>query len=463
MNRSAGWITGVIVLYIAACAHAQLDPNPVWTFAATGDSIIMRDIRPFNDALFTKWVDIVRSADAAFTNLECQVFRMSEFTGWPAANHGGGYERGEPEVAHALKWAGFDMVSRANNHSGDYGIEGMFATNRTLDEVGLAHAGVDRNLGLAGAPAYVETAKGRIALISFATTFNDASRAGAVRQDVQGRPGLNPMRLRRTYQLLPTELDETVELAKEIDAFGYQDPEGKLRMFGSWFIEGDKNATLLVPDRYDQERILRNISSAARQADFVVVTVHAHESGETRDDPPPFLIEMARRSIDQGATMFIVHGPHRLRGVEIYKNRPIFYSLGDFIFQYETTSPQGQDIYDDFGLRDPDALEGDLYDPEGQGEAYSLRPGNAEWWDGVIVFAEFRGPEIRKLTFHPVELGNMPPFVSGDGRAQRGTPRIAVGERARSIIEQISATSRQFGTNVRFIDGTGIWTAGERN
>lgn len=457
--RMTKWLGVALVCAGTGSAHAQLDPSPDWTFAATGDSIITRDIRPFNDPLFTRWVDIVRSADAAFTNLECQVFRMSEFTGWPAANHGGGYERGEPEVAHALKWAGFDMISRANNHSGDYGIEGMLATNRTLDEIGLVHAGVDRNLGLASAPAYLETAKGRIALISFATTFNDSSRAGAVRQDVQGRPGLNPMRLKTTHQLSLAEMDAMVDLAQEMNAFDYRDSEGRVRMFGSWFAEGDENGKQVKPDPHDRERILRNINGAARQADFVVVTVHAHETGETRDDPPDFLIEMAHRSIDEGATMFIVHGPHRLRGVEIYKNRPIFYSLGDFIFQYETTSPQGQDIYDDFGVRDPSALEGDLYDPEGQGDAYSLNPENAEWWDGVVVFAEFNGPDVWKLTFHPVELGNTPPFVSGDGRAQRGTPRIAEGERARSIIEQIAKTSKPFGTTVRFSNGVGIWSA----
>ena len=50
-------------------------------------------------SLFLRWVEAVRAADVAFTNLECQVFRMSEFKGWPAARSGGGYERGEPEVA----------------------------------------------------------------------------------------------------------------------------------------------------------------------------------------------------------------------------------------------------------------------------------------------------------------------------------------------------------------------------
>lgn len=445
---------------LASAARAQMDPRPAWTLAATGDSIITRDIRAFDDPLFTRWVEVVRAADVAFTNLECQVFRMAEFQGWPAAQHGGGYERGEPEVALALKWAGFDIVSRANNHSGDYGIAGMLATNKTLDEIGLVHAGVDRDLGLASRPKYFETRRGRVALVSFATTFADAIRAGAPRADGPGRPGLNPVRLELTYEVDAEGMAALRRIARGIRGREAETKPGEpLQAFGQRFLEGTALRRRERPREDDVARLLRNVRSAARQADFVVVTTHSHEGGATPEAPPEWLEQLAHQLLDAGATTFIVHGPHRLRGIEIYNGKPIFYSLGDFIFQYETTSPQGQDIYDDFGVRAPDALEGDLYDAKGQGNAYSLLPENAHWWDGAVVVPQFLGHEVQSIVIHPVELGDRPPFVSGDGRAQRGTPRIAVGERARSIVEQIAKASRPYGVEITFEDGRGHWRA----
>jgi poly-gamma-glutamate synthesis protein (capsule biosynthesis protein) len=456
-------VESCVALSIVSPTFAQMDPRGEWTLAATGDSIITRDIRAFDDPLFLRWVETVRAADVAFTNLECQVFRMSEFTGWPAARSGGGYERGEPEVAQALKWAGFDMVSRANNHSGDYGIEGMLATNRTLDEVGLVYAGVDRNLGLASQPKYYETRKGRFALISFASTFYDSLRAGAVRGEVPGRPGLNPLRLEVSYELDPDGMGALHQILTQLHSKEKAGQSGgSLRAFGQTFVSGDKPRRREKAREEDVERILRNVRSAARQSDFVLVTTHSHEGGATPDDPPDWLVDVAHRTVDAGATVFIVHGPHRLRGVEIYKGKPIFYSLGDFIFQYETTSPQSQDIYDEFGVPSPLALEGDLYDPAGQGDSYSLLPENAHWWDGAVVVPRFRGHEIESLEILPIELGNIGPFLSGDGRAQRGTPRVAIGARAQAIVDQIIKASRRFGTQITFEQGIGRWKAPAR-
>jgi hypothetical protein len=152
-----------------------------------------------------------------------------------------------------------------------------------------------------------------------------------------------------------------------------------------------------------------------------------------------------------------VHGPHRLRGIEIYKGKPIFYSLGDFVFQYETTTPQSQDIYDDFGVRSPQALEGDLYDPKGQGEDYSLLPENAHWWDGAVVLSRFRGHDVESIEILPIELGNTGPFLTGDGRAQRGTPRVAVGARGQAILDQIAKASQRFSTRITIDQATGHW------
>ena len=84
----------------------------------------------------------------------------------------------DPTIAEELMWMGFDMVSMANNHTGDYGVGGLRRTTQAVEAAGLMHAGTGENLAEARAPGYLETPDGRVALISAASTFPDGSRAG---------------------------------------------------------------------------------------------------------------------------------------------------------------------------------------------------------------------------------------------------------------------------------------------
>ena len=125
----------------------------------------------------------------------------------PAAASGGTYMQADPEIANELVWMGFDMVSMANNHTGDYGIGGLRSTIRAVEAAGLMHAGTGENMAEARAPGYLETPNGRVALISAASTFPDGSQAGHQRRDMRGRPGLSPMRFNRTYQVTQDQMD----------------------------------------------------------------------------------------------------------------------------------------------------------------------------------------------------------------------------------------------------------------
>jgi poly-gamma-glutamate capsule biosynthesis protein CapA/YwtB (metallophosphatase superfamily) len=438
--------------------HSQQAPEPVWSLAATGDSIITRRISVYRDEPFTRLIEVLRRADVAFTNLECQLFRLWEFNGYPAAEHGGGYELGPPEAAADLKWAGFDLLNRANNHTTDYGIEGMLETTRVLDAQGLVHAGTGMTAGEASQAKYLDTDKGRFALIGLATTFSAAARAGETRQEIKGRPGLNALRVDRTYQLSPPDMTHMRRMAAAMGIRVPAQADQPIRLGRNVsFVEGPTTRLIEIVNANDEERILRNIRSAARQADFVIVSSHSHESGKTPDDPPPFLVEFIKKCIDAGATTYIVHGPHRLRGIEMYKGRPIFYSLADFIFQYETTEPQAADIYETFNVRDPDALAGELYERGNQRGAYSLLPENASWWESVVAVPVFRGHRIIEMKLYPIELGHDTPALSGDGRAQRGTPRLAQGAMGRKIIELVARLSAPYGTRIVYQDGIGLW------
>ena len=101
-------------------------------------------------------------------------------------------------MAADLARPGFDMVSRANNHALDWGVESVRETSRVLDAAGLVHAGVGESRGEARAARYVETPLGRVGLVSMASTFSeyaDALPPGAARR--AGR-GLSGVRVERT-------------------------------------------------------------------------------------------------------------------------------------------------------------------------------------------------------------------------------------------------------------------------
>src|SRR5262249_2359606 len=117
----------------------------------------------------------------------------------------------------------------------------------------------------------------------------------------------------------------------------------------------DQIAFNFEADSVDVKEIMAAIRQGKRNADFLIATIHAHEPGNWSAEPPPSLPCLARAAIDNGADAFIGHGPHQIRGIEIYKGRPIFYSLGNFFFQVSSLEPVAMDLYEQF-KKDPRAI-----------------------------------------------------------------------------------------------------------
>src|SRR4051794_16415736 len=180
-----------------------------FTMALTGDSLITMKLSVHTDPPFLKMIELIRGADAAFTNLE---MLLHNYEPYPSTESGGTYMRADPSIAKELVWAGFDMVARANNHTGDYGVEGARLTTKHVAEAGLAQAGFGESLREAREATYLETDKGRVALISTSSSFPDQSRAGVSWGDTRARPGLNPLRF-TTTQVVTREQFETLKTA----------------------------------------------------------------------------------------------------------------------------------------------------------------------------------------------------------------------------------------------------------
>ncbi len=435
------------------CSYSQSEGRDA-TIALTGDSLITRRLRPYRENSFMDMISIIRNADISFTNLEGL---LTNYDGVPAASSGGTYVVGEPVIADDLKWAGFNLYARANNHSMDWSHGGLLATSEQLDRRNMVHAGVGPNLALARAPAYLDTAAGRVALLSASSTFPDGAQAGRQRADLPGRPGLNPLRYRRILELPKSELRHLKRMSKKMGFEKMKEAWDKMRpkalqkqqddegfRFGSQHFVPSSDGEYRVRTEVnpgDLKGNLEAIRGASRQADWVIFSIHSHEfQMPRRRQPAGFLRDFSRQAIEAGADMVVGHGPHYLKGIEIHRGRPIFYSLGNFIFQNETVAFLPQEIYDRYNL-EPGNRPDELYDARTD-QGKSGFPADAKFWRSVLVEVTFCEAQLNEITYHPVTLGHKRP------RSRRGRPVLAQGKLAREIICEIAALSEPFDTEI---------------
>ncbi|NIO49879.1 MAG: CapA family protein [Candidatus Aminicenantes bacterium] len=422
----------------------QTSDKDTFTMALTGDSIITRRLSVYNEPSFLKMIELIRSADVAFTNLE---MLFHDYEPYPMHQSGGTYMRADPALANELAWAGFDMLSRANNHTGDYGVEGMRLTTKYTVAAGLVNAGVGESLPEAREAKFLETAKARVALISCSSTYPDHVRAGKTRGDIPARPGLNPIRYSTTYILAREKFETLRGILREI---GMRVPEkgDSLRIFRNRFIVGDKTEILTELNKEDLEEITSVVRNASRLAEYTIVTIHAHESDKSRFEPAKFIVSFARAMIDAGADVFVGHGPHLLRGIEIYKGKPIFYSLANFMLQNETLLRLPPENYERYSLG-PEAHVADFNDAR-YGKDRRGFPATPEYWESVIAAPVWKGKELIALRLYPISLG------FGKPRTVRGRPLLAGADLSKKIILDLKRLSKPFGTTIDFKDGIGI-------
>jgi poly-gamma-glutamate synthesis protein (capsule biosynthesis protein) len=415
-----------------------------FTIALTGDAIITRRLSEYAEPQFLDMIELVRGADVAFTNLEVL---LHDYEPYPAHRSGGTWMRADPGLIHELMWAGFDLVSLANNHTGDYGVEGMRLTVSHVEEAGLVHAGVGESLAEAREAKFVEISGARVALVSVASTFTEHSRAGRARGDMRARPGLNPLRHSTTRIVTADQMERFRRMLTEMDL---ERPliDGRLRVFGNWFEVGDEPGVRTAPHEVDQSEIAAVVSNASRLSDYTIVSLHAHERAGPNSVPADFIVTFARAMITAGADVVVGHGPHVLRGIEIYQGKPIFYSLGDFMFQNETLLRLPHENYEPYGLG-PENHVADFNDARYDMDRRGF-PSNREVWESVIAMVRWEDEDLVELALHPISLG------WGTPRWERGRPMLAGVELAEKIIEDLRIRSEKFGTQIALDNGIGL-------
>jgi poly-gamma-glutamate synthesis protein (capsule biosynthesis protein) len=429
-----------------AANEARLSVADGFTLALAGDLIIAR---PLTQAApvsgFNALLDVIRRSDAAFGNLETSLLDIRHFAGAPYPYEGDWTNLGAPAVAADLRRMGFGLLGRANNHALDWGVEGMRETAHHLDEAGIVHAGTGDSAALARAPAYYETAKGRIALVAFATTFRPGSEAMAPRGGAPGRPGLSAVHVR-----LLVHVDEaTMRILATADCQLYRrscnEVPKALLLSGTHYVLDTRQFNEYVADPEDLAEVGRSIREARQHADLVIVALHSHECAWDCDSAPvpelpgQYLRELAHGAIDSGADVFAVTGIHNLGPIELYRGRAVFYGLANF-FWSDIQEPVPQELYS----LNRDLLARAYEHPERATDYDLTAPLNAGsfatafTFQSVLAQVSFAHGALSGVRLYPVTLGY------GDNLRSSGTPRLetrtaAAGEILQQIVQRTAA------------------------
>ena len=196
--------------------------------------------------------------------------------------------RMHPHNIDCLSVAGINGCALANNHVLDWGYEGLSETLRTLDAVGVKHAGAGNDAEDAAAPAVLNVpGKCRVLLFSFGSTTSGIPRQWDATSVC---PGVN----------LLDDLSETTA-----------------------------------------SRIAAGMRQFQRPGDLLVASIHW--GGNWGYDIPPEQIAFAHRLIEEGFSIVHGHSSHHVKAIEVFKGRLILYGCGDFLTDYEGISD-----YEDF-------------------------------------------------------------------------------------------------------------------
>lgn len=419
------------------------------SFTAAGDMLVQRRL-PEDYPGFSEIASEIRKGDVRFFNLETT---LHNFESYGSQYNGGSYLCAAPEILEDVRRFGFNITSFANNHTLDFSYGGVEKTLENLHKAGMPSSGVGMNLQQASAPAYLDCTSGRVALVSVTSSFHLASMAGNASHSLIGRPGVNGLRYSTTYYLESRFADVLREVAaathmnagnEVIRAEGYLPalPENTIEFGDLTFEIGDKVGKKTAVHPGDMQRVERAIYEAELQADYILVSIHAHEMrAASKNEGADFLEEFAKRCIDCGAHAVIGHGPHVVRAIEIYKNRPIFYSLGDFVLQNENLTRQPADYFEFYKLP-TDSTMHDLFKTRDAGFTRGLQS-KKEAFETFIPYWEMEDGKLTYLTILAVELG------FGLPRSRGGWPAPAKDS---SILQQLSELSAPYGTKFK-IDG----------
>lgn len=412
------------------------------TICTVGDAILLERFPDNYDG--TQIRNVVEKADVRLFNLENV---LSDRRIYASSYCGGTWLLAKEDTLEDTLSFGFNGCSFANNHTMDFAYDGLFDTLQAAKKRNLPICGAGKDLEEASDYIVIDTPNGKCALISICATFNDAARAGSASDYLIGRPGLNPLRFSIEYHITPEHLKALREISAGTHIDGRRNrsrmggytpmpPEGCFG-FGEYnFRESETEGKVSKVNEVDMTRTENTIKKALAECEHVIVNVHSHEIKHDMDDEPDdFLIEFARRCIDSGVSAVIGTGTHQLKAVELYKGKPIFYSLGNFIFQSDMVFCMPDDFREKYNM--PYGLNA----REQIAERAKLGNGGLHTdvnnFRSIMPVMTFEEGKLTRLVLYPLRLD-----------MHDGLPALADAEETKIIYDYLCERNKQFRTKM---------------
>ena len=264
--------------------------------AEAGDDVVLLAVgdlhpSPHQDAkeIYAHCADLLRAGDITFAQLEVLFTEKGTLQSFPSARW---FVRLPSADASSLSHAGFDVVSCASNHAGDWGNEALLDSIGQINSQGVLTAGAGSDLQQARQPAILERGGTRVAFLAYTSVAPPGCYA------LPDKPGIAPMRASTYYEPLDGQ-------------------------------PGTPPRVVTIPVAEDLEAIVEDVRQVRESADVVIVSLHwgVHFVPKEIAEYQPIV---AHAVIDAGADLILGHHPHILKAVETYKEKVIFYSIGNF-------------------------------------------------------------------------------------------------------------------------------------
>ncbi|RUU14487.1 capsule biosynthesis protein CapA [Mesorhizobium sp. USDA-HM6] len=390
----------------------------------TGQSLITQDIRHVQSERFSEVERFLQQGDIVFTNFESTI--LGKHGGWPTKGRYFGYSNAE--VLDALQDIGFNALALANNHAFDLGPHGILSTLEEVEARGFLHAGIGTDKTDAARPGRSQLGSREVSLLAFDAgpgPSNMYAEDGSASRPA--RPGVNRLLTHRKIGVPDGHFRRLARLtgdlqSSHLELINYAQPEdppavasdSEINFYGTVFSQAAGYRRVIEVDPQSADVHLSAIRQAAARDDFVIAYLHHHHWEPGWQDVPNWVQSFARMCVDAGADLFVSHGAPVLQALEIYNGSPIFYGLGNFLFQVH-----------------PDENE---WDPP-------------EVWQSIVAACRYDASG----SLQGIDL--LPVVIDGDGQpsglaTDRLVPVAAAGNFARDILEGFANRSRSFGTEI---------------
>lgn len=247
---------------------------------------------------FDHVLPILKSADLLFGHLEGPLSTPSSDPTVPDIPYKSGWRHSDPSMVKGLQTAGFSAMCCASNVA--YGRQAVLDTIATLDSAKIKHCGIGSNLEEARRPALVERAGVKFGFLSYTSVFWPVGHAAQ-----QDAPGVTTIKATTAYQPGPRALE----------------------------MPGVPPVVVTTPDPSELAAMEMDIKKLRAQVDIIVISCHWGVSGSHQVQD--YQRTIGRAAINAGADIVMGHHPHVFQGIELWQGCPIFYSLGNFAFDWE--------------------------------------------------------------------------------------------------------------------------------